>query len=339
MKKVFTFGLAFTMILALTVVATAAPQKTNEYIEAGYTYGAFADATVEKINGNQNGLTITVTMDDAIVAEDYFLIANNSAGEFQVGDYKVYVSTYGNNTIDQCFITKDVTRMESRTYIFPDTGEELTYWFYVSSKVRADVPAPFIVGLHGMGVHGNFQVGVLMNDAEEGGYIVVGPDGYGTSGGYGAQWLSGAETTARSEKDVIYVMDMMLENFNIDPERVYLMGHSMGGAGALFLGQKYVERWTAIGAIAPANMFINGQRGYYLGRINDAKVPLIFFAGGKDTIVPPAQNAAPWAVTMEQLGMTHEYIFQEGADHGSIITSALPDLFRFFEEHNTKPTP
>ena len=105
-KRFLAFLLIISMIIPLLIMSvTAAPQKTNGYAEAGNTYGAVASAIVTKLNGNQNGLKITVRIDGNIVADTYVLINKNSAGEFAVGNYKVYVSTYGNDKIDYCFIT------------------------------------------------------------------------------------------------------------------------------------------------------------------------------------------------------------------------------------------
>ena len=50
-----------------------------------------------------------------------------------------------------------------------------------------------------------------------------------------------------SEKDVMNVLGIVRGEFDIDNNRTYLMGHSMGGAGALFLGPKYVDQWAAVG--------------------------------------------------------------------------------------------
>ncbi len=55
-----------------------------------------------------------------------------------------------------------------------------------------------------------------------------------------------------SEKDVMNVPDLVRKEFNMDPNRMYLMGHSMGGAGTLYIGSKYASNWAAIAAIAPA---------------------------------------------------------------------------------------
>jgi poly(3-hydroxybutyrate) depolymerase len=48
------------------------------------------------------------------------------------------------------------------------------------------------------------------------------------------------------------VFEMIKKEFNVDENRTYLMGHSMGGAGTIYLGVKYASIWAAIGAEAPA---------------------------------------------------------------------------------------
>ena len=44
-----------------------------------------------------------------------------------------------------------------------------------------------------------------------------------------------------SEQDVMNVLDMMRKEFTVDAKRIYLTGHSMGGAGTLFLGAKHAN--------------------------------------------------------------------------------------------------
>ncbi|MCL2817170.1 MAG: GDSL-type esterase/lipase family protein [Clostridiales bacterium] len=65
-------------------------------------------ATVEKLNGNKNLLTVTVTetfpLKSANTVELSFLIDNNAAGFYEVGGYTVYVDTKGNTQIRACYI-------------------------------------------------------------------------------------------------------------------------------------------------------------------------------------------------------------------------------------------
>jgi len=78
----------------------------EEPIPSGY---AVPSASVKKLNGNQNELTITVKEYDengllVNVIVKTFMIANNSAGTYQVGEYSVYVDTKGNTQIRDCRI-------------------------------------------------------------------------------------------------------------------------------------------------------------------------------------------------------------------------------------------
>ncbi|SDM75367.1 Endo-1,4-beta-xylanase, GH35 family [Fictibacillus solisalsi] len=74
-------------------------------------------ATVEKLNGNQNKLTITVTEVYADDSKEAYtkevLIRNNAADVYQVGPYKVYVDTKGNNKIHKCYIVKEAEQQEA----------------------------------------------------------------------------------------------------------------------------------------------------------------------------------------------------------------------------------
>ena len=231
-------------------------------------------------------------------------------------------------------------RVQQRKYHFKDTNEDVAYTVFVSSKVKRDKPAPLIVALHGYGGDSNFIVrGRLIDLAEEGGYIVVGPMGYNITGWYGSPVIvigggevKPANLTELSEKDVLNVLDMARKEFNVDPKRTYLMGHSMGGAGALFLGQKHADQWAAVAAIAPAAFMMQPRAKEVLGGMEQARVPVMITQGDADTVVPP-DNTRAWAAAMNELKTPHEYIEMPGRDHGTIIGDSMPDIFRFFAAH------
>ncbi|CAG4998348.1 hypothetical protein DYBT9275_01982 [Dyadobacter sp. CECT 9275] len=46
--------------------------------------------------------------------------------------------------------------------------------------------------------------------------------------------------------DALEVLDIAKKEFNPDPRRIYLTGHSMGGHGTWFLGATYPDKWAAI---------------------------------------------------------------------------------------------
>ena len=72
-----------------------------------------AAAKIDKMNGNMNLLTITVTesfpLKPTKTVEVSALINNNSAGYYSVGKYTVYVDTKGNTQIRACYIVPFAT--------------------------------------------------------------------------------------------------------------------------------------------------------------------------------------------------------------------------------------
>jgi poly(3-hydroxybutyrate) depolymerase len=245
-------------------------------------------------------------------------------------------------------------RVQQRKYHFADTNEELPYALFVSSKVAKDKKAPLIVALHGVYGDGNSLLrGNALDLAEEGGYILVGPMGYNTQGWFGSPVIvmnggpgkgkgpgaakGGPPPTPEppnlaelSEKDVMNVLAIVRKEFNVDDKRTYLMGHSMGGAGALFLGPKYVDQWAAVASMAPAAFLMQPES---LAPVKD-KMPLLLAHGDADTVVP-IDVGRRWAKTATDLKMKDfKYMELPGADHGTVITQAMPEIFKFFKERS-----
>jgi predicted peptidase len=71
------------------------------------------------------------------------------------------------------------------------------------------------------------------------------PAGGGRRGGNAAAPPT-AEDFARAEMDVLYVADLMANEYNADPRRIYLMGNSSGGSAVWNIAVKYPQRWAAI---------------------------------------------------------------------------------------------
>jgi len=245
-------------------------------------------------------------------------------------------------------------RVQQRKYHFADTNEELPYALFVSSKVTKDKKAPLIVALHGVFGDGNSLLrGSALDLAEDGGYILVGPMGYNPQGWFGSPVIvmnggpgkgkdkgpgagkGGPPPTPEppnlaelSEKDVMNVLAIVRKEFTIDDKRTYLMGHSMGGAGALFLGPKYVDQWAAVASMAPAAFRMQPES---LAPVKD-KMPLLLAHGDADTVVP-IDVGRRWAKTATDLKMKDfKYLELSGADHGTVITQSMPEIFKFFKE-------
>ena len=132
------------------------------------------------------------------------------------------------------------------------------------------------------------------------------------------------------------VLGMMRKEFNIDPKRIYLTGHSMGGAGTLFLASKHADLWAAAAGVAPASFMMNGNRADILKGMQKAGLPLMLVQGDADTVVP-ASNTRLWVETAKEIGLKDfQYVEQPGIDHGPVITSSQKDIFEFFGKHSKK---
>ena len=132
-----------------------------------------------------------------------------------------------------------------------------------------------------------------------------------------------------SERETLEVVDLIRKEFKVDDDRTYLMGHSMGGAGTLYLAIKYPQRWAAIAALAPAAFAVD-QEG--LSKI--PKMPIMLVHGDMDTVVPVTVGRA-WAEAMKSIPMKdYQYIEVPGGDHGTVIGSHQAEVFAFFARHS-----
>jgi poly(3-hydroxybutyrate) depolymerase len=132
-----------------------------------------------------------------------------------------------------------------------------------------------------------------------------------------------------SEKDVMNVLDLVRKDFTIDAKRVYLIGHSMGGGGTLYLGTKYSDVWAGLAPIAPAAF------GTPTGLEKLKTIPVIVVQGDQDTLVRP-EGTRRWVERMKELNLTHEYLEIAGAGHGDVISKGMPKIFEFFEKQQKR---
>ena len=253
-------------------------------------------------------------------------------------------------------------RVEIRQYRFTETGEDLPYSVFVSSKVRKEQKAPLIIALRGFtGTTLTFVRGTAVDLAEAGGYILAGPIGYNNRAGFGVQagprpaatpavppreaaaaapptparpqpplvggtWETDpGKVTEYSETDVMNVLALVRKEFNVDDRRIYLMGHSQGGGGARHLAEKYPDTWAAVALLAPALFNVQVAADSKI-----TKVPLMLAVGDQDSLITSARS---FSAQLKGLNVAHEYIEMPGLDHGSIIMGSMPNVFQFFPKH------
>lgn len=155
-------------------------------------------------------------------------------------------------------------------------------------------PAPLVIVLHGYGANGAVQ-NIFFNlgsVADREGFFLIAPDG--TRDQTGNQFWNGTDTCCDFDKrgvdDVKYLtglVDELAGFYNIDPKRVFLVGHSNGGSMSFRLACDASDRFAALVDLA----------GPYFSNPALCKptspVAVLHLHGTKDMEVPYDGEAAP----------------------------------------------
>jgi poly(3-hydroxybutyrate) depolymerase len=237
--------------------------------------------------------------------------------------------------LDTLPVAPSHARIQARSYDFKEAGRPMNYELFVPSNYNRTRPTPLIVALHCLSSNARDMIRYesLTELAEQRGYIVVAPMGYNERGWYGSRGTgqSGrgnagdpANLGELSELDVLNVLGLVQKEFNVDPRRTYLMGHSMGGGGTFYLGAKYAEKWAALGAAAPA---INAA---FDGLDKLKATPVIVIQGDQDALVN-VNTTRQWVEKMKGLGIKHTYVEIAGGDHMAVIARNPENMRKVFD--------
>jgi len=231
-----------------------------------------------------------------------------------------------------------------RIYNFPGTGESIPYRLFVPSKWTPEMKLPMLVTLRaGNTVDGPYRAGNdLVKEAEKRGYLVVTPMGYrGISQPYygspypvvrpagpstpAAGWT--AEENARSEQDVMYVIDLVAKEYNVDTSRIFIHGQNPSGSGALHLAAKYPEKFAGLvvssGPVPP--------KTYPWDRIK-GKVALLVIHGDQDMNNPIAASQA-MAAEAKAAGVDTTYATVVGGVHLEAFLTYAKEFYDFLDKH------
>lgn len=231
-------------------------------------------------------------------------------------------------TDDESFI--DDPRVQHRSYAFSPTGETVPFALFVPSTYEQSSETPLIVSLHGLGRSYDWLMGYhgLLDQAEANGYIIVTPLGYTRRGWFGSRPTEASKDANYSEQDVMQVLKLVRDEFNIDTNRIYLWGHSMGGAGTYHIAAKYPDLFAALGVAAPAP-----QRDAPIAEILEKikHLPIFVLQGDEDGLVTLTRQ---WVAKMRDLGMQHVYAEIPGGDHSLVISQNSEHMGKFIDFFN-----
>ena len=222
---------------------------------------------------------------------------------------------------------KNKTGDFERHYYLEDAGEIMPYRVYVPASYKKGKRHPLIIALHGLGGNEDSMFARrygMTALSEERGYIMAAPMGYREDGGYGAMGGRNTHRGEMSEQDVMNVLARMRDQYNIDEDRIYLMGHSMGAIGTWSLAAQYPDIWAALGPIAGLGDPATTQVFKH--------IPQIVVHGDADNTVPVGgSRAMVEALKLHEATVT--YIEVPGGGHTNIAPMNMSKIFDFFDEH------
>lgn len=206
-----------------------------------------------------------------------------------------------------------------------------TYSLSVPTIYDPTVSWPLIVSMHGHGWFARFQGHPAPRYS---GAFCLSPQGRGAT-----------DYKEQGEIDVLEAIAEIKREFNIDENRIYLTGSSMGGTGALHLGVHYADQFAGIFPIVgnADNRAWTERWGWnhrFPGRNHDlrhwlqenntarafagnlANLPTYLISGSADTVVPP-EHSRYMAAALRRHGAPLEYREFPGVGHGGFSADAL----------------
>ena len=162
-------------------------------------------------------------------------------------------------------------------------GQERAYVLHVPKNYDPSIPVPLVISLHGFAEWPAHQMEISRwNDlADREGFLVVYPAGTG----FPLRWRLRGDATNPDlpMTDVRFISDLidrLMQEYRIDPARVYANGLSNGGGMSDVLACTLADRIAAIGGVSGAYLFPRDECR------PPRAVPVIAFHGTDDPIVP-----------------------------------------------------
>ncbi len=196
-------------------------------------------------------------------------------------------------------------------------GSEQPFRLFIPTAIRNPTPLPLVVVLHGKGVDHNawFEKTPIAEFAERFGYLVAAPNGRGED-----------YYRDEGEQDVLDIMALIRKNLNVDENRVYLAGHSMGGWGTWYIALRHPELFSAICPMSAPVPFELLPAARNLS-------PLIIHDADDDVI--SVQQSRDAAKRLADLGVSFQYREEHGYGHSSrMIGDNLQRVFDWFAKRS-----
>ena len=133
----------------------------------------------------------------------------------------------------------------------------------------------------------------------------------------------------KTEDDLVNMIKQVLEDYNADPDRVYLSGLSYGGFGTWYMASKHPDLFAAI------NPIVGWGHPDLMEPIAKSNLPVWVFSGGRDFVVKK-KYFLPGLNKLQELGHTNLlYTIHEDMGHG-VWTRVYTgnDVYEWFLSHS-----
>ncbi len=209
-----------------------------------------------------------------------------------------------------------------KAYISSVDDSQQPYRLFVPTGYDETKPIPLVVALHGMGGDENalfdrYGSSAITQQAEQRGFLVVCPKGREPASMY----------LGPAEQDVLDVIAQVRQDYRVDPNRIYLMGHSMGAYGTWSIAMAHPEIFAALGPIAGG--------GNIAGMEKIRQIPQFVVHGDADKTVP-VDNSRAMIAEAKKLNVEIKYTEVPGGSHSGVVIPAIPGMFAWFDLHTKK---
>ena len=201
---------------------------------------------------------------------------------------------------------------------------KMNYLLYLPDEYDSIESWPLVLFLHGAGERGNDLELVkkhgppkLAAEGKKFPFIIVSPQC--------------AEDLSWEPIELTALLDQIIKTYNVDEDRIYVTGLSMGGFGTWRLAAYTPERFAAIAPIC------GGGEPFWAKRY--ANLPTWVFHGALDTAVP-LRRSEEMVAAMKKPGSEPKFTIYPEAKHDSWTeTYDNPELYEWLLSQTREPMP
>jgi len=230
-----------------------------------------------KRNFNKNKMKFKLILKIGIML---FLIGVLFFVKFYFFNKKDFILKFNKNKIEKIYLNQDKIKEETSNNNFNGIRRKAIIDF--PDKHSFGKKYPILIVLHSSGGNYNQTHSMFGKLANEETFIGIYPQGVNN------KWNSFIKNSTKNEVDDVYfiskLIDYSMNNFNVDKNKIYVVGFSNGGSLAQKLGIKLSDKISAVVSISASlekGLEVENNSTVSIMQINSKKDKIIPYKGGK----------------------------------------------------------